>query len=242
MKAFVKTASMLVSCCLLASTVFPIYARAFSENDVDYIISSLEEMGFSDETISKILVNEIDLTSSKSASDCFYLSVMSNGATFSSASSTLFYNWSNASYYGYTSGEAATNLGISVTTTGPVYNTLLPYWSIQQTYTASSPVTPYGSLCNYKFKGSNAVGTIMTATSVTGINFEYIYPGDIDDNGVISASDLNMLMQYISAPNINPLSHSAKVAADCNGDGAVNNSDSVLLARIVADDPTATFW
>lgn len=88
----------------------------------------------------------------------------------------------------------------------------------------------------------NAAGTIMTATSVTGINFEYISPGDIDDNGVISANDLNMLLQYISAPNINPLSNSAKVAADCNGDGAVNNSDSVLLARIIADDPTAIFW
>ena len=50
-----------------------------------------------------------------------------------------------------------------------------------------------------------------------------------------------MLLQYID--NLNSgITNKGKVAADCNGDGAVNDVDATILARFLAEDNTVVFW
>lgn len=241
MKALTRIISTLVSATLLSTYAFSVSASEIEDNNFGYVTNALQDMGYSNETIANILANRIDPSTPRSGSSCYYYSVMSNGASFTSAFSTLFYKWSDITYIGYTVGEAATSLGISVNTTGPVVDLTSPYWSIQQTYTSSSTVTPSGSLHNYKFKGSISSGTVLTATSHSNISIQLIYPGDTNNDGLITAGDLTLLLQYIDDPSTS-ISARGKIAADCNGDGFINNNDSTILARVLANDPTATFW
>jgi hypothetical protein len=240
MKAITKLLTT-VSCiaAVLSASISNYAMCASAEDSTHWLYSSLADLGLSEDIITKALENQIDLSQNQNRSNsCLYYSVMSNGASFSYASSFLLYNMVSASYYGFTSGEAATSNSITVSTTGPLVNNMT-YMAITQTYSASNVVTPYGSLCNFKFKGSSS--SFMASSTQSGISFEVIWPGDVNCDGTLDSSDLTLLLQYIS--NLNPsISNEGKVAADCNGDGAINNVDATLLARVIAEDPNVVFW
>jgi hypothetical protein len=235
-----SAAAIMVSSMFTNSALNAFAYENASDEDNSSLYSALQDLGLPDDIIERALTNQIDLSDTQNRSgSCFYYSVMSNGATFTSASSTLFYDMSSVAYNGYTSGAAATSNGIAVGTSGPTYSSMT-YMVVSQTYTASSPVTPYGSLCNYKFTG-NPSGSLLSSTSHTGITFQLIYPGDVNQDNMLNSSDLTLLLQYIANPSAN-VSNAGKVAADCNGDGVVNNVDATLLSRVLAGDPTAIFW
>lgn len=247
MKAISKLLSTLsCSTIMLAALVSNCSVVASAENssvnnysDRSWLYEELSDLGLSDEIITRALSNQIDLSEVQTRSgSCFYYSVMSNGASFTYASTSLLFDMMSASYYGFTSGEAASANSIAVSTTGPMYNNLT-YMSISQTYSSSNVVTPYGSLCNFKFKGSAA--SFLTTTSHSSITFEFISPGDVNCDGTLNLSDISMLLQYID--NLNSgITNKGKVAADCNGDGAVNDVDATILARFLAEDNTVVFW
>ena len=247
MKAITKMFATLSSSVVLLSALYSncaLCASAADSSDNDdssssWLYTTLSELGLTDDIITKALRNQIDLSESQNRSgSCFYYSVISNGASFTYASTTLLYDMMSTSYYGFTSGEAATANSIAVSTTGPIYNNMT-YMSISQTYTASNVVTPYGSLCNFKFKGS--ASSFLTTTSQTAITFEVISPGDVNQDGMLTSADITMLLQYTA--NLNSgITSKGKVAADCNGDGVVDDVDATILARFIAEDPTAVFW
>lgn len=247
MKAITKLLATVSSCAVMIPSLFPNYALCASADDLStydnssnsMLYASLSDLGLNDDVITKALNNKIDLSESQnSVGSCFYYSVISNGASFTYASTTLLYDMMSASYYGFTSGEAATINSIAVSTTGPMYNNMT-YMSINQTYTASNVVTPYGNLCNFKFKGS--ASSFMTTTSPSAITFEVILPGDVNQDGMLTYSDITMLLQYTA--NLNSgITSKGKVAADCNGDGVVDDVDATLLARFIAEDKTVVFW
>lgn len=60
--------------------------------------------------------------------------------------------------------------------------------------------------------------------------------GDINNDGIINASDAIMIMRHALGSSV--LTGTALLAADINGDGAVNATDAILIMRMVLN-PTA---
>lgn len=53
--------------------------------------------------------------------------------------------------------------------------------------------------------------------------------GDIDQNGVVSISDIIYLSKYITNPSLYPLTEKGKIAADVNQDGNIDTLDMLML-------------
>jgi len=231
--------------CLLATSLFPALnasaACGMSEEETAIVTAKLEEYGYSNDDIQKILSNSGGLRTT-TVNGAFYYSIMANNATFSSASSSTFFNMINVSYIGYTSGEGATSNSISVSTNGPSYNNLT-YMLIQQSYSAGSTTTVTGSLCNFKFRHQtgNISGSFLFSSSNNLINGQIIYPGDVNQDGSFDSNDLLPFI-YVLNGNYSSVTPAGLVAADVNGDGAITDVDGNLLSRYLQGDSTVVFW
>lgn len=77
----------------------------------------------------------------------------------------------------------------------------------------------------------NAAGqTVPFPAAVGYVYVDTALPGDVDDDGAVSAQDIAVLQRYLAAWDVSV----NRAAADVRGDGVVNNRDLALLQRYVS--------
>lgn len=150
-------------------------------------------------------------------------------------------NDSNKSnYYGYVNGDAITikSRGIAEQLTDEL---------VRYTYNyESSGIHSTGVLVDIKYKtrfvdvdASNSVkvtysyfGTIDANVADVDINIINALVGDVNDDGIINASDTQLVLKHAS--KLINLTKKQLVAADVNDDGIINSEDAGLINQYAA--------
>lgn len=90
---------------------------------------------------------------------------------------------------------------------------------------AEAPVVPEHE--GYVFIGWN--GAIDCVTSDISVTAEYRQIGDVDGNGILTASDATLIVRYVMhiQHDLNP------ITMDVDGNGKLNINDAIMLLRIV---------
>lgn len=80
---------------------------------------------------------------------------------------------------------------------------------------------------------TSAFDNSLKLMSNNPVKIEVVFVGDVDDDGIISISDVVAISSYLTNPSGNPLKNIR--AADANGDGVVTEDDATMIQQYLAN-------
>ena len=221
-------------------------SAANGSKDAQALLDALyEELGFDEADIEQLSRSSIP------AERYFYVSATNlpiSNQISDTLTITMNYNSSNFSYWTHSDESVVSSYSVSDSVVNSYVNTFTGTFTLSssQTISYTGPITSIrlrasvigNSLHSYTAPTPTISNLLIGAMDFTSIASAYInissrIPGDVDCNGYVNDTDVNLLSRYLAEDPTAYISPEGLISADVNRNGYVTIDDLSIIAQVL---------